>query len=139
MSNISGHCLCAKLNYRSYAEPVLTGLCHCQSCQRQSGSAYSTNVALATDNPKVEGQTLRIFDTVGGSGLPAQLFFCGNCGTAIASTSEGVPGLAFIKAGTLDDTSWINPTLEIWCESAQSWVEHDKSRQLVDRNPPMAA
>jgi hypothetical protein len=97
------------------------------------------NVAVPKDRLKVEGQTLKIFNTVGGSGQPAQLFFCANCGSSIASSSEAIPGVAFIKAGTLDDTSWINPTLEIWCESAQSWIEHDESRQLVDRNPPMAA
>jgi hypothetical protein len=139
MRKISGHCLCGSLNYISDAEPILIGLCHCLTCQRQSGSAYSVNVAVPKDSLKIEGQALKIFNTIGGSGQPVQLFFCGHCGSAIATSAEAIPGLAFIKAGTLDETSWINPTLEIWCESAQSWIEHDPSRQLVDRNPLIAS
>ena len=139
MSKISGHCLCGNLNYSSDADPILTGLCHCVACQRQSGSAYSVNVAVPYDSLKIEGLTLKIFTTVGGSGQTAQVLFCGNCGSTIASNAEAIPGVAFIKAGTLDDTSWVDPTLEIWSESAQTWIEHDESRQLAARNPPMAA
>ena len=28
-----------------------------------------------------------------------------------------------IPAGTLDDTSWVKPTMQIYCDSAQPWVE----------------
>jgi hypothetical protein len=28
-----------------------------------------------------------------------------------------------ILAGTLDDTSFVKPTMNIFCESAQSWVQ----------------
>ena len=39
------------------------------------------------------------------------------------------PDLAFIKAGTLDDTSWLEPEMEIWCESAQKWVTFDEENR----------
>lgn len=92
MSKISGHCLCGNLNYTSDAEPILTGLCHCQACQRQSGSAYSVNVAVPKDSLDIQGPTLKIFNAVGGSGRPAQLLFCGNCGSTIATTAGGDSG-----------------------------------------------
>ena len=92
MSKISGHCLCGNLNYTSDAEPILVGLCHCQACQRQSGSAYSTNVAVPKDSLDIQGPTLKIFNAVGGSGRPAQLLFCENCGSTIATTAEAIPG-----------------------------------------------
>ncbi len=47
-----------------------------------------------------------------------------------------MPELTFIKAGTLDDTSWLRPTMEIWCETAQPWVAIDSSRVRMKRNPP---
>jgi hypothetical protein len=32
-----------------------------------------------------------------------------------------LPGTTIIPAGTLDDTSWLKPTMEIYCDDAQSW------------------
>ena len=42
-------------------------------------------------------------------------------------------------AGTLENTSWLNPTMEVWCETAQPWIEIDLTREHADRNPPLAA
>jgi hypothetical protein len=50
-----------------------------------------------------------------------------------------MPDLAFIKAGTLENTSWLNPTMEVWCETAQPWIDIDGTRQHAERNPPLAA
>jgi hypothetical protein len=33
-----------------------------------------------------------------------------------------MPDIAFLKAGTLDDTEWLAPTMEVYCSSAQRWV-----------------
>ena len=46
---------------------------------------------------------------------------------------------AIEAAGTLDDASWLNPTVEVWCSTAQPWIKLDQSRQLMDKNPPLAA
>jgi hypothetical protein len=39
-------------------------------------------------------------------------------------TSEGYPGFAFIKSGTLNDTSLVRPALDIWADSKQPWTDH---------------
>ena len=48
--------------------------------------------------------------------------FCRECGSPIVSLPAAAPQVAFIKAGTLDDTSWLEPKLHVWCDSAQPWV-----------------
>jgi hypothetical protein len=131
-----GGCLCGAITYRCDAEPLLTAICHCRNCQRQTGTSFSIVIAV----PKgalVEGGTLKTFKDIGDSGLPVVRKFCGNCGTPVASQLEAMPELEFIKAGTLDDTSWLRPTMEIWCDSSQPWLKIDGSRQLVQRNPPL--
>jgi hypothetical protein len=35
------------------------------------------------------------------------------------STIGLMPGVAFLKAGSIDDPSWFEPTVEIWTRSAQ--------------------
>ncbi len=37
------------------------------------------------------------------------------------SRVEAMPDVEFIKAGTLDDTSWLQPTVEFYGRSAQAW------------------
>jgi hypothetical protein len=34
-----------------------------------------------------------------------------------------MPDVVMIPAGTLADPSWVNPTMQIYCESAQPWVK----------------
>ena len=33
-----------------------------------------------------------------------------------------MPGVAIVKGGAFDDTSWLKPTLEIYCNSSQAWA-----------------
>jgi hypothetical protein len=43
----SGGCLCGTVRYTLDCEPVMLALCHCTHCQKQSGSAFSANIAVA--------------------------------------------------------------------------------------------
>jgi len=139
MTSVKGSCLCGSITFESEAEPVLTGICHCRHCQKQGGGAFSINLAVPRASLRIEGRTLKTFHDLDEIGQPVQRLFCGNCGSPIVSYSDGLPGVAFIKAGTLDDTSWLKPTMEIWCETAQPWVPIDPSRTRADRNPPSRA
>ena len=38
----TGGCLCGQVRYETKAEPMMTGVCHCKNCQKQAGSAFST-------------------------------------------------------------------------------------------------
>ena len=42
---------------------------------------------------------------------------------------DAMPDLVFIKAGTLDDTSGLAPTMEIFCGSAQPWTTSETKTQ----------
>jgi hypothetical protein len=144
MNQLKGQCLCGEVTYRCACEPITTGLCHCKKCQRQSGSSFSVNVVVPRGSVTVEGSAATIRDSIGGSGLSVGRIFCGSCGSTVLTYTDAIPEWEFIKAGTLDDTSVVKPTLEIWCEDAQSWVvqawvKPEESRQRVDRNLPRPA
>ena len=49
---------------------------------------------------------------------------------------DAMPGLAFVKAGTLNDTSWLKPTVEVWCRSAQPWVAALPGSERYDGDIP---
>ena len=138
MGKLDGRCLCGNVTYSCDADPVMTAICHCTDCQRQTGSAFSVVVVVPGDSFEVRGDTLASYSTVGDdSGKPAERRFCGNCGSPIVTDAEAMPGLAIIKAGTLDDRSWLEPQMEVWCESAQPWVPVVEERQRMERSPSM--
>lgn len=121
MPRIAGGCLCGAVRYTTDAEPARTLVCHCTICQRHIGSAFATLMAFPKGSVEVTG-TLNTYTEPGGStGLPMHRRFCPNCGTPIMLEREGGP-MTVITAGTLDDTSIIRPTVNLFCASAQSWV-----------------
>ena len=136
MNKISGSCLCGSVQYKSNSEPLMTAVCHCRNCQKQTGSSFSLIVAVPADSISIEGEeNIKNFPDRGESGGAVTRRFCGNCGSPILSLVEVVPGMAFIKAGTLTDTSWLEPTSHIWCDTAQPWVDISDSLERVPRNP----
>ena len=45
----------------------------------------------------------------GDSGSTLDRSFCGRCGSGITSEHSVMDTITVLKAGTLDDTSWVNP------------------------------
>lgn len=120
---LEGRCLCGGVTYSCDADPVLACICHCTECQRQTGSAFSSLVALPADRLEVRGESLRTFVTVGEDhGTPTRRSFCSSCGSPIVSHIDALPELAFVKSGTLDDPRSHVPSIEFWCRSAQPWA-----------------
>jgi hypothetical protein len=60
---------------------------------------------------------------------------CPNCGSPIFSEAAALPGIRIIKTGTLDDTSSLKPTMEIFCDEAQIWVGLDGGMQRFPEPP----
>ena len=64
----------------------------------------------------------RLWETRGDSGAIKICAFCDECGSRIYhATAESQDPLS-LKAGTLNDTSWLRPVAHIWTKRAQPWV-----------------
>ena len=137
MADIVGGCLCGNVRYSSDAEPVMTAVCHCSHCQTQTSSAFSILVAVPKGSLRIEGKSLRAYETQGESGQPIIRKFCPNCGSPVVSDVAVTPDLEWIKAGTLDDTSWLQPQVHWWCDSAQPWVKINEAVPAFAGNPPL--
>jgi len=136
----SGHCLCGGIRYEANTEIKSTSVCHCTDCQRQTGTASSLVIEVDENALNLEGDSLKTFITVGSDhGTNTHRSFCGNCGSPIVSRIDAFPGTVFVKAGTLDDTSWLNPTEELWCRSQQVWVAPIPGARRYERDIPLDA
>ena len=76
-----------------------------------SGELFKTMTGVQMTHVPYKGSAPALTDLIGGQ---VQLMF------------DNLPSsLAFIKAGTLDDTTMLVPEMDVWCDSAMGWVEMD--------------
>lgn len=122
MAKISGGCLCGAVRYESSGDVLGTSVCHCTHCQQVSGSAFSVNVRVPVSSVSLTGDGVSTYTDTADSGNKVERTFCGRCGSSIASEPASMPGVFIIKAGTLDDRSWLKPETHIWTRSSQPWV-----------------
>jgi hypothetical protein len=133
---ITGRCLCGAVIYTADAEPVAQAVCHCTDCQRQTGNPFSVIVGVPRAALEVEGDTLASFTTTGEDhGGDTERHFCSVCGSPVFSIAAVAPQLAFIKAGSLDDASWLEPAIEVWTRSAQPWTPSFGQTARLERGP----
>ena len=117
---ITGGCLCGKVRYECSAEPIFTGNCHCRDCQKASGGAFAPAIAVPAAALRVNGD-VKFYDSKADNGNAVSRGFCTNCGGRVTAKSSGMPDLAIILAGTLDDPSWFKPQMDVYTASAQPW------------------
>ena len=121
MPEIKGGCLCGAVRYSAGGEPKFVGVCHCTDCQKFTGTAFATVLGVPTSALQVQGP-VTTFTNSAESGKAMHRKFCSKCGSSLMDEADAMPGMAMIAAGTLDDPSWVKPTMEIYCDSAQPWV-----------------
>lgn len=130
----TGGCLCGAVRYETSWPPLLTGVCHCRHCQKQAGTAFSALIAVPFASLERSGE-LTTYEDGSEAGRPVLRKFCGKCGSPVFSeTPDGMAqGMIFIKAGTLDDTSDLAPTVHFWTASKQNWVTLPEGAALLEK------
>jgi len=134
MPQITGGCLCGKVRYSADVEPAFTGVCHCRNCQKESGSAFTIVIGIPQPALSVQGD-LKTFEYKGDSGKAMLRRFCPNCGSTVMDEAEAMPGVIMVQVGTLDDPSWVKPAMQIYCDSAQPWVQLGGEMQHFAKMP----
>jgi hypothetical protein len=121
----TGGCQCGALRYAISEAPQLVYTCHCTECQRLTGSAFSMALVVAAAAFHLAGTQPRPLQRTADSGRTVTRWVCPDCGTWIWSGPKPGPtalDALRVRAGTLDDTSWLRPTAHFWTRSAQPWV-----------------
>jgi hypothetical protein len=122
MPEITGGCRCGKVHYATSADPIFVGVCHCTSCQKSTGSAYATVVAVPSASLTLSGTTKR-FDDTGDTGKQTHRDFCPECGSTVTQSADVMDGVTMIPVGSLNDPQSVKPAMQIYCDSAMSWAK----------------
>ena len=121
---ITGGCRCGRVRYRV----AIAGLprvyaCHCRDCQTWSGSAFSTQFILPEAQIEVTGEPA-LFELTSPDGQrTSRQRGCPVCFSRVYNTNTRRPGLAVVRAGTLDRSDELSIVAHIWTKRKLEGVE----------------
>ena len=115
-----GGCACGEVRYRLTSDPLFVHCCHCLNCQRQTGSAFVINLLIETDRVELLAGDPQPVDVPRGS-KKQRIWRCPTCQIAVYSryTSDRI---RFVRGGTLDEPSSVEPDVHIYTRSKLPWV-----------------
>ncbi len=135
MSERTGGCQCGDLRYELTAEPLVTSVCHCNECKRQSGSAFGMSMVVPRDAFRLLRGEPRVFSRPAECGGSVACAFCPRCGSRIYLQPSLLPATLNVKPGTLDDTARIRAGMEAWTLERLPWLALEGDLPAFDRNP----
>lgn len=113
-----GGCLCGATRYRILEDPIVAYACHCTDCQTASGSGFALCLNLALPTLEIQRGQPKVRKILLPDDREWTFRVCPDCETRLWSNKKDMPGIVNIRAGTLDDASWVEPAGHIWVESA---------------------
>lgn len=114
-------CRCGQLSATCEGEPVRVSVCHCLACQKRSGSAFAAQARWPDENVTLTGDCSK-WERVADSGHRACYRFCPVCGSTLAYTIEGWPGVVAIPVGAFADPEFPAPRFSVYEHRKQPWV-----------------
>ena len=120
---ITGRCLCGRVTYEYDGSIGPANYCHCEDCRRCTGSAFNIGVRLSLDGFRITSGDPKGFTKRGDSGRELTRHFCPDCGSPLFTSAPKHPNDVYVKAGTLDDPSTVEPTHQNWMVSVVPWSQ----------------
>jgi hypothetical protein len=117
---LAGSCLCGNIAYEADADPGPIVHCHCATCRKTHGSAFSTVTNVPRDRFRwIKGEhLLKGFESSPGK----TRYFCTQCGSHIVAERLAT-GTILLRMGCLDTVIEARPKLHIWRSEAASWYD----------------
>jgi hypothetical protein len=136
---IEGGCRCGAVRYRLKLDHLpKVYACHCLDCQTWSGSAFSLQCIVPEDALEVSG-TPYFYERVSDDGeRVSRQRGCSVCITRVFNTNTRRPGLAVVRAGTLDRSNELSIVAHIWAKRKLSGIDIPADVPSWPENAPPA-
>lgn len=119
---IEGGCRCGAVRYAIAVDDLpAVYACHCHQCQRWTGSAFSLQALVPEAQISVTGP-VSVYERTTEDRTSIQRV-CGECHSRIYNTNTRRPGIAVVRAGTLDRSEELDCKAHIFTAYKQRWVD----------------
>ncbi len=122
MTTRTATCRCGQLKATCRGEPVRVSVCHCHACQQRSGSAFAAQARWPSEDVALTGEA-NVWERTADSGHRVTYRFCPICGSTVAYTIEGWPGVTAIPLGAFAGTDMPAPAFSVYEDRKHDWVE----------------
>lgn len=107
-----------------------------EAAAQQASSAFGMSLIMRPEAVVLLRGEAKMWITRADSEAVKTCAFCRDCGSRIYHGAGDEEAAISIKAGTLDDTAWLQPTAHLWTSRAQRWVHLDADNFLLCRHEP---
>lgn len=117
---LTGSCLCGAIAYEADAEISRIIHCHCQTCRKTHGAAFSSVTAVPRESFRWTrgSELLDAFESSPGK----YRRFCSRCGSHLMAERVTQP-VVLLRLGCLDTPVTDRPQVHIWRTDAASWYD----------------
>lgn len=119
----TGGCQCGAARFEAKGAPKFIANCHCQSCRKATGAAFSTWIGFTDENVRWRGDAPSFYASSKG----VKRGYCAKCGTPLTYASDKWPGETHFLIGVMDSPEDYVPTGEVFSDEALDWAPHVKS------------
>ena len=121
----TGACLCGEVRFEVDGPFEPLRLCHCPTCRRMTGSAFSANARVADENFRLVAgaEHIREWPHRLGGGYA----FCGRCGSPLYATNPTRPGTRNLRLGLLDGDPGLRASAHVHVDLKAEWFEISSS------------
>ncbi|MBV9903653.1 MAG: GFA family protein [Alphaproteobacteria bacterium] len=123
---LEGGCRCGAVRYAVKADKLPNAYaCHCLDCQTWSGSAFSLQFIVPENALTITGAP-HLYERTTGEGSEQRTSHqrgCAQCMTRVYNTNTRRPGLAVVRAGTLDRSNDLTIVAHIWTKRKLSGID----------------
>lgn len=135
MTRHLARCHCGALEVACEGEPRKVSLCHCEQCQRRTGSAFSVAVFYERALVAVRGEAASYVRS-SASGFAVDFRFCPACGSNLFWYPARMPALVGVAYGCFADRDFAMPEQAVWAAEGHRWVSLPDDMPSFDQNPP---
>jgi hypothetical protein len=118
---MKAQCQCGQLVVDLPGPTPAVVACHCQYCQRRSGSPFAVLAYYPADNLAIRGEAKR-FERPTDSGGIFESFFCGACGSTVYAKPSKHPNMIGVAVGAIADAESQPPIRSVWEVSKHDWI-----------------
>ena len=115
-------CHCGSLSVVASGEPSPVLMCHCELCQRRTGTSYNLGAWYPETDISIQGET-KLYARTGDTNSLVKFYFCPNCGSNVFwKAPEIQPGKVAVAVGCFADPEFPAPTLSLFGTQRHSWI-----------------
>ena len=129
---ISGSCLCARVTYQITSDIRQVIHCHCVTCRKAHGSAFSSVASVPVENFVLKGaRNLSSYESSPGK----HRFFCKRCGTQVYAKRDNKHHI-ILRLGSLDTPLSSQELAHTWVSDAVDWFDIDGMLPKYEKGVP---